>query len=213
MDASHTGHWDTLLLQEGLSTGCAGGPRVLLLGDQEQDSCVVPNPSLPIPICCTVLGPVANELCRSYRGRCLNPNDLASQGLVLLPLPACLAFAIIKSSPSLVEPLLSSWLSDNQLPGLVPAQTPLQCSPTSCAQLWCPGSPLRLLSFLAHEQPNQQHQELAQADSHISPCHSLALCRGTAALLILRAHHPPLLRAQQPCCVPLQHISKSALNN
>ena len=75
-----------------------------------------PIPSLPIPICCTALGPVANELCGRYRGCCLNPNGLVSQGPILpLPLPPCLAFASIpiKSLLSLVEPLLSSRLSDN----------------------------------------------------------------------------------------------------
>lgn len=134
-------HQHALQLREGPSTGGAGVPKgmgvqtapapveqhplpppmpsmawVPLSGDQEQDSCVVPSPSLPILICCTAPRPVVNQLCRWYQGCRLNPNGLVSQGpVLLLPLPPHLAFASIpiKSPLPLVEPLLSSQRSDN----------------------------------------------------------------------------------------------------
>lgn len=68
--------------------------NLLLLGHQEQDSCVFPSPSLPVPTCCTALGAVANELCRS----CLNATGLVSQ-VLLLPLPLRLAFTSIPTKP------------------------------------------------------------------------------------------------------------------
>lgn len=71
-----------------------------------------------------------------------------------------------------------------QLPGLVP-----KANSPSYAQLWCPGSPMGLLSFLAQEQPKQQWQELGQAGDIV--CLSLlALCQALAELITILAHLP-----------------------